>query len=127
LYASRKKSTAAALRSTERREREDAAPRLKSVIPVLVSLRIVVEDKGGLGVTKHMRHVIVDRAPALFTVPCGDASCDAEGHDITLAVMQALHAHRGSFEGEHGCDGNVGSAACRRVIHFSGSAQYAPG
>lgn len=127
VYTHRKKAALAAQRSTERREREERAPRLKSAVPTLSELRIVVEDRYPLGSTKHTRHVVVERAAALFVVPCGDATCDSEGHDITSNVMRALYAHATQADSEHPCDGNVGSANCTRVIHFRVEAKYIAG
>lgn len=124
VYGNRKKAALAQQRSTERREREERAPRLKGLVPELTTLRIVVEDCYPLGTTKHTRHVMVDRAAALFVVPCGDSTCDSEGHDITAEVMRALYARSSRMEGQHPCDGRVGSAGCARVIHFAVQAEY---
>jgi hypothetical protein len=123
---SSKKSITATQRSNERREREEQAPRLLTSVPGLSSLKISVEDRYGLGTTRHVRHVMVARAPALFVIPCGDATCDSAGHDITGTVMRALYARNKEFSGEQGCDGNVGSAQCSRVVHFRGVAEYKP-
>jgi hypothetical protein len=127
VYTHRKKAVLAAQRSAERREREERAPRLKTAVPTLSTLRIVVEDRYPLGATKHTRHVIVERAAALFGVPCGDATCASEGHDITSDVMRALYARATQADSEHSCDGNVGSAGCARVIHFRVEAKYVAG
>ena len=61
-----KKQSEAAQRYAERRQREDEAPRLKSVAPDLVSLSVEVEDGSGAGVapSRHVRHVVVESAPA---------------------------------------------------------------
>ncbi len=119
-----KKNSPSAQRAAERREREEQAPRLSTKVQGLKALRIAIEDRHALGTTKHVRHVMVARAPALFVIPCGDAVCDSPGHDITSAVMRALSMRLTAFEGESGCDGNVGTAVCSRVLHFRLEVQY---
>ncbi len=126
MHLHRKKNSATAQRSADRREREEQAPRLLTSVPVLKSLRISIEDRYPLGVTKHVRHVMVARAPALFVIACGDATCDSEGHDITSEVMRALYARSTTLESESRCDGNVGTAQCPRILHFKLQAEYAP-
>ena len=115
----------AAQRFAERRQREDDAPKLRSEVPSLASLRLEIEECAGAGATRHSRHVLVDRAPALFLVPCGDPRCVDGGHDITWTVMHALRAHEASLRGSDECTGSVGSSTCSRVIHFEGTASYA--
>jgi hypothetical protein len=71
-----RRGRAAAERSSERRRREDEAPRLAAVIPELESLRLEVSEKrGDIGVAEasHIRRVVVDHAPALFLIPCGES------------------------------------------------------
>jgi hypothetical protein len=113
-----------ALRFAERREREDGAPRLSREAPDLVELRLEIEERAGAGSTKHTRRILVDRAPALFLVPCGDARCTGGGHDLTTTVMRALRGHAKTFEGEEPCTGSLGPSACTRVLHFEGAAEY---
>ena len=91
---------------------------------MLASLRLDLEERSGIGGVKHVRRVIVDRAPALFLVPCGDPRCLDGGHDLTTTVMQALHTHETSFRGSDECGGAVGQSACQRVLHFEGAAEY---
>lgn len=123
-HTSRGKMSAAAERAAERRLRDDEAPRLKTMVPLLTSLKIEIEDRGAIGTVKHMRHVMVDRASTIFVIPCGDKACNSEGHDITSYVMRALSQRREQFEGEHTCEGSVGSANCTRVIAYRASAKY---
>ncbi len=113
-----------AQRFAERREREDGAPRLCREAPDLVELRLEIEERSGAGATKHTRRILVDRAPALFLVPCGDPRCTSGGHDITTTVMQALRAHAKGFTGEDRCSGSLGPSECAREIHFEGVAEY---
>lgn len=125
MHLHRKKNSATAQRAADRREREELAPRLVTSVPTLQTLRISIEDRYPLGVTKHVRHVMVGRAPALFVIACGDSSCDSEGHDITSEVMRALFARSESLTSESRCDGNVGTAQCSRTMHFTIQAVYA--
>ncbi len=119
--------TEQALRFAERRSREDEAPRLHEEVPGLVSLHLNVEDHAGvIGGTKYTRRVVVDRAPALFVVPCCDPRCEGDGHDLTRQVMSALRSHARSFRGEDECRGSVGQGECSRVLRFEAVAEYRP-
>ena len=114
-------------RVRERREREDAAPRLCARVATLMSLSIEIDDHFGaatLAGTRYVRHVVVERAPALFEIPCSDASCEGGGHDVTREVMQALLAGRSEFSGEDVCYGYRGNERCNRVLRFTGHAKY---
>jgi hypothetical protein len=68
--------------------------------------------------------VLVDRAPALFFVPCGDPRCVDGGHDLTHAIMRSLHAGETRFEGEDRCHGSVGSSECGHTLLYVGLATY---
>jgi hypothetical protein len=123
----RKRRTEAAERFAERRKREDDAPRLKDRVPELATLKLDVEeshDTTGTARAKHARHIVVDRAPALFVVPCGDPSCEGGGYDITDTIMRALTSHSETFEAEDHCYGSIGSAQCRRTLKVTGTATY---
>ena len=122
-----RKNSLAALRFAERRQREDEAPRLSTQVPDLVTLKLEIEERYGAGAMKHTRRVVVDRAPALFLVPCGDPRCTDSEHDLTSAVMIALRARLTSFEGSDECGGTLGSAGnayCSRTLHFHATAEY---
>ena len=117
----------AAERFAERRRREEEAPRLTTEIPTLESLRLEVQERrsGGTVVeSTHVRRVVVERAPALFVLPCHDTSCKDGGHDITHEIMRSLRQRQLNFAGEHPCNGQVGSAECRRVLVYTGLATY---
>ena len=76
----------AALRAADRRRREDDAPRLHDAVPALDSLRLEIEERRGGGVLAggtHIRRIMVEHAPALFDLPCGDRTCKDGGHDLT--------------------------------------------
>jgi hypothetical protein len=125
VYASRKKANAAAQRSAERRQREDDAQRLSYLIPSLTELRITVTEDSSAGKTKHVKHIIVQRAPALFVIACGDPRCEEGGHDVTSEVMHALRGRQTKSDGESVCYGTIGSAACNRRMHYELTAAYA--
>jgi hypothetical protein len=118
----------AAQRFAERRKREDEAPRLHDQVPDLASLRLEIEEHCGVTGTqpKHIRRFVVDRAPALFVVKCGDPRCVDGDHDLTTTVMRALRSRETSFQGSDSCTGAVGPSACARVLHFDAVAEYRP-
>jgi hypothetical protein len=119
----------ASARFAERRRQEDAAPRLSEVVPELLSCRIEITQRRS-NVTSadvsHTRHVVVERAPALFLVPCYEPSCKDGGHDITSALLRGLRDREANVQGEDTCHGSVGAEHCRRVLHFNAVAQYKP-
>ena len=114
-------------RFAERRQREDEAPRLTAAVPHLQSLTLEIAERSeGRPVAEptHVRRVVVEHAPALFVLPCGDARCRDGGHDVTYEVLSALRAGDGRFEGQDGCGGSVGTGQCSRILHFVGVATY---
>jgi hypothetical protein len=114
-----------ALRFEERRRREDDAPRLREQVPSLVSLQLNVDDCSGVaGGTTYIRRVVVDQAPALFVVPCGDPHCVGGEHDLTMGIMRSLRSHETSFRGNDECRGTVGLGSCLRVLRFTAAAAY---
>jgi hypothetical protein len=116
-----------ALRFAERRKREDDAPRLREMVPNLVSLRLDIADRSGVAEgSEHIRRVVVDHAPALFLVPCGDPRCVDGEHDLTNTVLRALRSRETSFHGEDACRGSIGPSACSRVLQFDAFAAYGP-
>lgn len=124
----RRKNSPLALRFADRRRREDDAPRLTELVPELARLRLEIEEWSGPTATqpRHIRRIVVDRAPALFLVPCGDSRCLGAEHDLTATVLQALRAHETTFHGSHECTGFAGQAACTRVLRFDAIAEYRP-
>jgi hypothetical protein len=124
-----RRQTEGAQRFAERRKREDDSPRLTAEIPRLKTLRLEIEertDSRPVAEPMHVRRVVVEHAPALFVLPCGDARCKDGGHDITHGVMRALRAGETRFEGEDACSGSLGTGQCSRVLHFIAIATYAP-
>ena len=123
----RSRVTEASQRFAERRRREDEAPRLLERVPELTGLRLEVEERrasSNAADSKHVRHVVVDRAPALFFLPCGDPACKDGGHDVTSPLMRGLMGRETKFEAEDTCSGSVGTAPCGRVLHVVGIATY---
>jgi hypothetical protein len=125
-----KQRTEAARRSLERRQREDAAPRLRDEVPQLESLVLgFVTRRGSLaiGELSYTRRVVVDSAPALFEVACPDRACDGGGYDITRSLLRHLVAGDTTMTGTQECGGSMGSAACNCVLEFTGTATYRTG
>jgi hypothetical protein len=122
-----RKQSAAALRFAERRQREDEAPRLCNSIPRLTKLCFAIEERSDASRAsgpKHVRHIVVANAPALFFVPCGDPRCVDGGHDVTGPIMQALLAGQTTFQGQDTCFGLLGPSQCARVLHYDATAEY---
>jgi hypothetical protein len=114
-------------RFAERRRQEDAAPRLKDVVPLLTACRIELED-GRADLTSasvaHTRRIVVEHAPALLIVPCSDGVCKDGGHDITADLMRGLRAGDREIRGTDVCHGQVGTSSCGRVLTFTVFAEY---
>jgi hypothetical protein len=119
-----RRNTLATDHSANRRRREDEAPKLCRQVPALASLRLELDEQCGAGGIKHIRRFVIERAPALFLVPCGDPRCTDGEHDLTSTVMRALHARETVFRGSDDCPGSVGMGACPRVLRFAGRAEY---
>lgn len=117
----------AAERFAERRRREDDAPRLREKVPRLRSLRLEIEERRATSASaenKHVRLIVVDRAPALFVIPCGDSLCQDGGHDVTHALVQALVRGEPQVEIEDSCYGQVGSSTCGRIVRVVAKPTY---
>jgi hypothetical protein len=118
--------TEAAQRYAERLQREQDAPRLRDRVPALATLRLDITDGRNLtsADSKHTRIIVVDTAPALFSLMCGDHACRDGGHDVTHAVLDGLRARTTRFEVQDTCYGNVGSAQCGRTMLVEITATY---
>ena len=117
----------AAQRASERRRREDEAPRLAGEVPKLESLKLEIMEKHAGNVvpeSTHIRRVQVEHAPALFAMPCHDRECKEGGHDVTEVILKALRGGQTRFEGDHACQGRVGEGECGRLLHYVGIATY---
>ena len=115
-------------RFAERRRREDEATRLAVEVPRLATLKLEVQERNEGGVVgvepAYVRRIVIERAPALFFLACGDSRCKDGGHDITRSVMQALRSGQTRFEGNDECNGSQGSSQCHRILHYVGVATY---
>jgi hypothetical protein len=116
----RRDSQAAKQRSADRRLREDGAPRLANEVKKLSSLRLDVEN----GSSKYAWRIVVERAPALFEVPCPEDQCENGGHDLTRAITHDLRRSATRFEGESVCQGTTPLGVCGRVLKYVGVATY---
>jgi len=116
----------AALRFAERRQREDAAPRLLESVPSLAALRLEMKSGGGAlsAEARHARIVVVERAPALFALKCDDPTCRGGGYDVTGPVMQGLLAASTGFDVEAACHGTVGDVPCGRSVRVHVTATF---
>jgi hypothetical protein len=117
----------AALRFSERRRREDEAPRLAELFPDLVELCIHLRESRGVSAvagSTYMRRIVIEHAPALFHIPCADPSCRDGGHDITRELLSGLRRSSVTIEGEDACGGYAGASPCRRVLHFTATPVY---
>jgi hypothetical protein len=122
------KSREASERFAERRRREDEAPRLRDEAPELRTLRLVIEESRGttsLAEARHVRIVIVDRAPALFMIPCGDNDCRDGGHDVTRELMNHVRAKDKEFVVKDSCLGTVRDVPCGRTVIVKATATHA--
>ena len=124
-----KRGGEAAQRYAERKRREDEAPRLKDEVPQLRALHLEVDERreGSIVGTdgRHIRRIVLEHAPALFIIPCGDPHCRDGGYDVTNQVMRGLHAGATRFESQDSCSGTIGSASCSRVLRFVAVATFA--
>jgi len=115
-------------RFTERREREDRAPRLATSIPTLATLSLEIrETTSGSSECReatHIRRIVVEHAPALFFVTCHDSYCQDGGHDLSRDILDALRHEKAEFSGQDRCHGRVGSADCQRTLHYVARATY---
>jgi hypothetical protein len=119
----------AAARFAERRRLEDEAPRLRTIAPKLKGCRIEISEGRSDSTTaeiKHVRRVVVDVAPALFMLPCGDPACRDGGHDITNELLRGLRESKTEIEGSDTCFGHTGTAECGRILRFVASCEYEP-
>jgi len=123
----RRQKTEQLLKAEERRQREQDAGKLVEEVPELVSLSLEIDDTLGdaaINSVRYIRHVVVERAPALFEVPCTDHECRDGDHDLTFPILQALRASAREFHGEDPCSGQVGGSGCRRVLRYVAHATY---
>jgi hypothetical protein len=114
-------------RARERREKDDAAKRLREVFPDLASLKLKVAEKPKAATDDkaitHIKHVIIDRAPARFELPCCDHKCDGS-HDVTAMVLEGLTNKDTSITGKDPCGGQAKEGPCHFELSFEAVATY---
>lgn len=112
---------------SERWQREDAAPRLATVVPELVTLSLLLRnrtDETSMPGRSRTQHVIVARAAALFEIACVEPKCENGGFDITTDVLRALHERKETLDGSAQCGGSVGQGYCRCTLVYVMKATY---
>lgn len=114
-------------RARERREKDDAAKRLKEVVPQLATLKLEIAEKPkGADDDKaiaHIKHVIVGRAPARFELPCCDHKCDGS-HDVTDVILAGLADKQAKIVGTDPCGGMAKEGPCHFEMTFTAIATY---
>lgn len=114
-------------RARERREKDDAAKRLKEVVPHLATLKLQVDERPSGAdddkVVSHIKHIIVDRAPARFELPCCDHKCDGS-HEVTEAILGGLEKKDNNFSGTDVCGGQAKEGPCPYELTFTVMATY---
>ena len=98
--------------------------RLRDVVPRLKALKLEIVEQVGVASRCHTRIVLVDQAPASFTVSCGDERCRHGGYDLTGDVLPRLKRRREAWKITRVCNGRVGTARCLRRAQCSVQAEY---
>lgn len=112
----------------ERRRQEDESRRLREVVPRLRALRLELSESRGEGQIEstHIKRIALEHAPSVFLIPCGEPRCKHGSFDITSQVLSGLRRGEARIEARDACRGDVGSAACGRVLRCIAVAEYAP-
>ena len=121
------RNTEAAERYRARQQRENDAPRLTDEVPTLEGLRLSISFATGDGSAQpsHARVVVVQRAPALFWVPCANKDCQHGGYEITHPVLTALKQKKTTFTGSAHCSGETAAGGrCEGELQYEGVATY---
>jgi hypothetical protein len=112
---------------TERRQREDESPRLRTVVPRLLSIRLELNESRGEGLlASHIKRIALEHAPSVFMIPCGELRCRRGSYDLTDSILTALRRGESRVEVTDTCMGEVGSSTCGRVMRCVAVAEYAP-
>jgi len=117
----------AASRAQDRRDREDTAARLHTIVPEITSLVLELSEFRGEGSAPLMSYrklVVVARAPALFELRCSDTDCSDGGHNLTRAIMSALRERATDFSGRDVCFGHRRNESCGRRLEYHAVATY---
>jgi hypothetical protein len=122
----RKSRLEANQRTAERQERENSAPRLIREVPGIASLRLSMAEfrvDATEAFSRHTRHIVVARAPALFQFPCTE-DCTDGGYDFTHEIMKALRGGSTDFHGHAECRGTRFQTTCRNRLEYAAFATY---
>jgi hypothetical protein len=114
-------------RARERREKDDAAPRLNEVVTNIKTLKLQIDEKPKAAdddkAISHTKIIIVRRAPARFELPCCDHKCDGS-HDFTEQVLEGLKAGKKTFSAIDVCGGTAKEGPCPFEMKFTAIATY---
>jgi hypothetical protein len=124
-----RRNSEAAERARERRQKQDAAPRLANEVPFLRTMRLSVSFRRGDNAVpdaSYVRVVVVPNAPALFELPCCDNYCQGGGYDFTRQIVASLKSKNPSFTGEGPCPGAIGNSGsqCQCTLVYQVEATY---
>lgn len=111
----------------ERRRLEDASPRLLSLVPRLVAVRLELTESRSEGnfTSSHVKCIAVEHAPSVFMIACGEFRCKHGSFDLTGPILSALRRGETRIEASDRCLGDVGMGRCDRVLHCVAVAEYA--
>lgn len=111
----------------ERRRREDESPRLRTVVPRVRSVRLELSESRGQGQVEftHIKRIVVENAPSVFMIPCGEPRCHHGSYDLTDFIITGLRRGETRIEATDTCLGDVGTAQCGRVLRCVVVAEYA--
>jgi hypothetical protein len=110
----------------EQRRREDAAPRMRDVLPTLRGIRFKFQDSREEGRTialPYTRHIVIATAPALFVFRCIEPTCNGL-HELTEEILAELRKAVRHAEGESVCHGYIGDVPCDRTLLYAFEAEY---
>lgn len=126
----RRRTSEGEQRVARRWQLADEAPRLLTEVPELQSLRMVIEESSNgsfLTVSRYTKLFVLNSAPAMFWMPCGNPRCEEGGHDLTHAIMSALRSRTERLQGTDDCGGMVGPGLCGAVIRYDVTATFRKG
>lgn len=118
----------ALIRSRARKSNDDVARRLLDVAPDLASLALEIAEVPDAAAeardaVHYRKHIIIERAPARFELPCHDHKCNG-AHNITQSVLHALQRRERVAEGRDPCGGETKIGACPYEMQFVIVATY---
>ncbi len=124
-------------RSRARKQKDDVAQRLRDIAPDLASLQLEISEipvgtphtpghaptAEARDIVSYRKHIIIDRAPARFELPCHDHKCNG-AHNITQNVLGALRRKERCIEGSDPCGGETKQGACPYEMQYVIMATY---